>query len=82
MKKQLNERFKVGHSAAVSETFIPHFYEDLKNDIVYADIAGLRDTDENIVPILCNFILIYIFRNAKSVRFLMTLTYDRFHSRV
>lgn len=40
-KQEMNGMFKISHSKAVSETFIPHLFEDKVNDIVYADIAGL-----------------------------------------
>ena len=71
----MNGKFAIGHDANRSKTFIPHFETDHKLDLVYADIAGLKDTNEEIIDILNKFLTKSLFIRAKSVRFIITITY-------
>ena len=77
-KKEVADKFKISNSKSRSETFVPHFFYDKERDIVFADVAGLNDTRSDIIRILNCFILQFIFKQAKSVRFLMTLNADKF----
>lgn len=70
------EEFKIGHSQASSETFIPHFHKDKEQNVVYADVAGLLDTGTKNMQILNSFILLYLFKIAKKVRFVMAIQYQ------
>ena len=77
-KKEVEDKFKISHSKSCSETFVPHFFYDKERDIVFADVAGMNDTSTGIIRILNCFIMLFIFKQAKSVRFLMTLNADKF----
>ena len=52
--------FKIGHSSAQSETFIPNIYLDKQTGITYADVAGLNDTSGELIEIVNNFVIKYI----------------------
>lgn len=79
--KENGGKFKISSSKCASETFLPHFYEDPDTGIVFADVAGLKDTGTSIIKILNCFILLFIFRKAATVRFLMAVPYTKFGSR-
>lgn len=55
-------------------TFLPHFVLDKETEVVYADIAGLNDTNGEFVELLNCFINRKMFLMAKSVKFIMALT--------
>lgn len=72
--KVANPVFKIGHSAAKSETFFPNAGPDPENeDIYYVDIAGQDDNRGDLIELINGFITRTIFRQAKSVRFLITM---------
>lgn len=54
--------FKIGHSVARSETFIPHFYFDSDAKLLYTDIAGLNDSSGDLVDIINRLITKSIFK--------------------
>ena len=68
------EHFNIGHSKSESMTFLPHFVTDEEAGIVYADIAGLNDTNGEFIELLNCFINRKIFLQAENVRFIMALT--------
>ena len=70
----LNGKFAIGHEEHKSKTFIPHFETNKKLDIVYADIAGLKDVNDEIIDVLNKFLTKSLFVRAKSVRFIITIT--------
>ena len=53
--------FKIGHSMINSETFLPNFKKDEKNDLFYGDIAGLQDTSGVLVDFINSFMVKKIF---------------------
>lgn len=55
------EHFNIGHSKSESMTFLPHFVTDEEAGIVYADIAGLNDTNGEFIELLNCFINRKIF---------------------
>ena len=57
-----------------SKTFFPHFIKDDATGIVYADIAGMKDTDGDLVELVNCFVNKSIFRRARSLKFLVPLT--------
>ena len=54
-KASLNH-FNIGHSKSESMTFLPHFAVDKESGVVYADIAGINDTNGEFVELLNCFI--------------------------
>lgn len=73
----LKGKFAIGHDDHKSKTFIPHFETDQKLDLVYADIAGLKDVNDEIIDVLNKFLTKSLFIRAKSVRFIITITYQQ-----
>jgi hypothetical protein len=67
--------FKIGHNIARSETFIPHFYYDSDAKIVFTDIAGLNDSSGDLVDIINRLITKCIFKQSKSVKFIIAVTH-------
>ena len=53
--------FKIGHDPANSETFLPHFWKDPKNKMVFADIAGLNDSGGPLMTFINCFVNKKIF---------------------
>lgn len=45
--------------------------------MVYADIAGLKDVNDEIIDVLNKFLTKSLFIRAKSVRFIITITYEQ-----
>jgi hypothetical protein len=72
-KQKLNH-FNIGHSKSESMTFLPHFAFDQESGVVYADIAGLNDTNGEFVELLNCFINRKMFLQAQNVKFIMVLT--------
>jgi len=66
--------FKIGHNHVNSETFLPHFWKDPKNKLVFADIAGLNDAGGVLMNLVNCFVSKKIFQISKSVRFLIPIT--------
>lgn len=69
--------FKIGHSSAQSETFIPNIFFDAKTGITYTDVAGLNDTSGELIEIVNNFVVKFIFKMAKQVRFIIPITHGQ-----
>jgi len=67
--------FKIGHSVARSETFMPHFYHDSDSGLVFTDIAGLNDSSGDLVDIINRLITKSIFKQSKSVKFIIAVTH-------
>ena len=67
-------KFAIGHDADKSKTFIPHFDLNKDNDLVYADIAGLQDTNGEIIEVLNKFLTKSLFVKAQTIRFIITIT--------
>ena len=59
--------FKIGHSKAVSETFMPEFKNDFCNNIMYGDIAGLQDTNGPLYDFINCFLVKKIFQLTEHV---------------
>ena len=76
MLEMLNGKFAIGHDSDKSKTFIPHFERDQILDLVYADIAGLKDVNDEIIDVLNKFLTKSLFIRAKSVRFIITITHN------
>jgi len=72
--KDVRNVFKIGHSTAESETFLPNIYFDQKTGITYTDVAGLNDTGGDLIEIVNNCVIKFIFRRANRVRFLLPIT--------
>ena len=53
--------FKIGHSSASSETFIPEFYIDLEYKKIMVDIAGLSDTSGLMIELVNSLMNKFIF---------------------
>jgi len=68
--------FKIGHSQATSETFLPAF-ERLQEDQYFVDVAGLQDTSGDLVEFLTSFVSKAIFTRARQVKFLFPVTQDQ-----
>lgn len=69
--------FKIGHSTAQSETFIPNIYYDEKTGITFSDVAGFNDTSGELIEIVNNFVIKYILQMASKVRFLLPVTLNQ-----
>jgi len=68
--------FKIGHSQATSETFLPAF-ERMQDDQYFVDVAGLQDTSGDLVEFLTSFVSKAIFTRARQVKFLFPVTQDQ-----
>lgn len=66
--------FNIGHSATSSETFLPQFIQDEHSDFVFGDLAGLHDTNGDMVELVLLLLNRKIFQNARTVRFLITIS--------
>lgn len=55
-------------------TFLPHFVADDEAGVIYADIAGINDTNGEFVELLNCFINRRMFKLAENVRFIIALT--------
>ena len=51
------KKFEIGHSDHESKTFLPCFMDDLIENILFADVAGLNDTNGNLVEFVNSFVL-------------------------
>ena len=60
---ELKDLFSIGHDD-VSKTFLPDFYPDRKNKVLYADIAGLQDTRGNLMEFVNKFVTKYLFMKS------------------
>ena len=52
----IEAKFEIGHSMQ-SKTFIPEFMDKPVDDILYADVAGLNDTNGHLVEFVNSFVL-------------------------
>lgn len=70
--------FKIGHSISESMTFMPSV--QMRNgdatQSVYVDVAGLQDTGGDFIDYINSFVTKQLFKSAKSVRFLVAITYS------
>lgn len=75
----MQNEFKIGHSLALSQTFIPHFYQDSSsdNDLMFTDIAGLNDSDGELIDLVNCFVNKKIFNIASKVKFLIPFSYNQ-----
>ena len=69
--------FKIGHEM-VSETFMPCYFYDKDNKIIYADIAGLEDNRGNLMEFVNKFVTKSLFMKAKKVKFMVPMTKAQF----
>lgn len=76
-QKIQREVFQIGHSTHQSQTFFPHFIKDDATGIVFADIAGMKDTDGDLVELVNCFVNKSIFKRAKSLKFLVPMTINQ-----
>ena len=68
--------FKIGHSAAKSETFLPSFYKvemPNKESMIYIDIAGLQDTGTAMVEFVNQFINKKLFSIVKNLKIIIPI---------
>lgn len=56
---------------------MPHFQKDFGSSNIYADIAGLNDTDGLLINFVNCFINKYIFNICGSIRFLVPITQNQ-----
>ena len=70
----INNRFKIGHSDAESETFLPSFLRDEKSNVLFCDVAGFGDTGSLLIQMIKIFTLHYLINNVKSIRVLVLFT--------
>jgi len=70
---ELKDLFSIGHDD-VSKTFLPDFYPDRKNKVLYADIAGLQDTRGNLMEFVNKFVTKYLFMKSKRIKFIVAIT--------
>ena len=53
--------FKIGHLNSKSETFVPNIYYDKKSGITFTDVAGLNDTRGDLIEIVNNLVIRFLF---------------------
>lgn len=70
----------IGHNATKSQTFFPHFIKKKSTNEVFADIAGLGDTNGEMVDTINCLINKMIFNRVKSLRFLVPFTHAQIAS--
>lgn len=77
-EQQLQNEFKIGHSLAQSQTFIPHFFSDgTSSSLMFTDIAGLNDSDGELIDLVNCFVNKKIFNIASKVKFLIPFSYNQ-----
>lgn len=69
--------FFIEHSEHESNTIIPSFIKDEKNNIIYADVAGLNERSNDFIDFINTFIDRYIFLKSEKIRFLLPITYEK-----
>lgn len=69
--------FEIGHSEAVSKTFIPHFLDDPDHQFMYGDIAGLLDANGEFMDFINCFMNKRIFNIAKKIKFIVPFTQNQ-----
>ena len=69
--------FSIDHSEIESSTLIPSFVRDETNSLIYADVAGLNDLNNEFIDFINAFIDRYIFLKAENVRFLVPITKEQ-----
>ena len=78
-KGEIKEKgvFKIGHSVSESMTFMPSTYrrDGDETNSHYVDVAGLHDTGGDFIDFINVFVNKQLFKPAKSVRFLVPITY-------
>lgn len=76
-KETVNE-FKIGHSSAASQTFLPEFQEDKEDkNLLFVDIAGLSDTSGPMIEMVNTFMNRIILRKAQNVKILMPMQIEQ-----
>lgn len=78
-KESNSQLFRIGHSTCQSETFFPSFQKVPDSDITFVDIAGFQDTSGVLIEFVNCFIAKLIFLKAKTIRFLVPITYGQVH---
>ena len=66
--------FKIGHSVAQSETFLPNFLFDSVSKNVYVDLAGLNDTNGDLIQLINWIIYKQIFNIVHSFNLIVPVT--------
>lgn len=79
-KKSLRNYFAIGHSEIDSETFVPTFQKDEASGLLYVDIPGLNDTGGSTMEIMNRLMLRNILSRAKTVRFIVPITFAQIHN--
>ena len=69
---------QIGHSKTSSMTFLPNFYLDQDNKILYIDIAGLNDTGGINVEIFNQLITKWIFNKVGPTKMIIPGTKESF----
>ena len=72
IKKQVS--FAIGHSASEHKTFLPDKVIEKSTGFTFIDTAAINDEAEGVLQLVNVFNSRYIFKNAKKVRILMTIT--------
>ena len=73
-KDGCNPVFSIGHSLHQSHTFLPSIFHLEETGLKILDIAGLDDSDGNMVEYINQFINKKIFNIAKKIRFMLFFT--------
>lgn len=74
VEASFKEKLTIGHSKNQSQTFMPDFIKDPNTDLIFADVAGFRDTGGSLIELVNCFLIKEIFRRSKTVRFMIPLT--------
>lgn len=69
-----NHAFKVGHNQAQSETFLPSFYFQKESGNVYVDMAGLHDSNGEVIKLINWIITKQIFNIIHSFHLIVPIT--------
>lgn len=73
-KDEVENVLPIGHSDTNSKTFLPVFFHDKEEKVVYVDIAGLQDTSGENVEIINQLVNKYIFSKSQNLRILIPLS--------
>lgn len=69
-------QFKIGHDKAKSETFLPNFLFDNNSDNVFIDLAGLQDTNGELIQLINWIIYKQVFNIVHSFHLIVPITIE------
>lgn len=73
-KVPLDRSFRIGHSQAKSETFLPNMLFEKSSGNIYVDMAGLYDTSGDIIQLINWLLTKQVFNIVHSFHLIVPIT--------